>query len=325
MVSATRLQVRRLSGAVLRRLERAGSLLRRHRNPPSVGDTGGEVTARLDDRAAARLLVRAHRSMHVRRPRKWLPTLLGGELERLREKGYETGVCTWNAALSVLVRGGLTEQASIWLRQMNSPDALSYATVMSGHAREGDLETVRELRQAAEQRGLHQTASWAAAELVALARTGHGVKEAVKVLESMRVRPTLHVFNSALGCCSSVLEVKQIMKRMREATVRPDSYTASSAIRACSDDVAGAEALFAKLAGVADHNLITWTALLSSYKRAGDLGAMRACWDRMAASSVRPNAVTYTEFVAGCSGPAVHNPEYALRLARECTAHAISA
>ncbi|KAJ3008730.1 hypothetical protein HKX48_008376 [Thoreauomyces humboldtii] len=178
-------------------------------------------------------------------------------------------LATWNAMIGALCNAGRLDDAKAWFQKGFvgtdlAPDAVTFATLIKGHAERNDEAGIRD---------------WA------------------HLMGKAGMQPSSTVHNHLLEWLSRTADDSVVLQWYTSARVKPTSSALVAVLRglvgrSAPDATAAAERWVERMSEVS-MDVKAWTSLAQCYGRSRDLDGMRNVLVRMSERGVTPNAVTF--------------------------------
>eukprot|EP00171_Calliarthron_tuberculosum_P012723 IDg12723t1 len=191
----------------------------------------------------------------------------------------------------------------------HEPDVCTYNTLLAGLANEDppDLRRALRLKRHMERRGLVANEVTYNALMAAAARGNH-IREAFTIYNEMMscgLRPNCECFTTLITLCARARMVNRafsVHEHMIEMGIKPTVVTFNALITACRHAAVGDRALAIletmKSRPDCQPDVVSYSAIIDTLGRAGQLDEAIALLGEMQRSGVEPNLVTYTSVIA---------------------------
>lgn len=167
---------------------------------------------------------------------------VGHLLAEMRSRGVPRNLFTYNAAISALGRCGRAADAETLLNVMMDldglePDAFSFNTSISAHARRGDIEACRRVLERMRDNGVRpdQYTFNTIADSAAKRGDPTAAANVLAVMAEEGITPDLITYNSCLAACGrkgDLRKARTLLELMREDGLAPDRRSYSAVITA---------------------------------------------------------------------------------------------
>ena len=228
---------------------------------------------------------------------------------------------TYNAVIAACLSAGKWNTAQSLLRQMVdedhlTPNDITYNTILNWHARNGDVESMEQVRQRMRQAGCQPSLVTYSTLIKGYARARQMDRAraiAEEALSRRDLQPDVRLFNTLIHGYVSCLHWEAAIGVLDEMVTRgvpPNPHTYTQVLKVCvrTGRLDRAERLLERIP--LPWPLHVYTLMISAYGAAGRLGSALATARQMRADGVPENEVSYAACMGACLD--AHEPELAL-------------